>query len=78
MTVGYSVNGDTFVAAKPRIWASDVRAIGGFDLSPDGKRVAVLAPTAAREVSKQEHTVVVVLNFFDELRRRAPIPAGIK
>ena len=78
MTVGYSVNGDAFVAAKPRIWASDVRAIGGFDLSPDGKRVAVLTPTAAREISKQEHTVVVVLNFFDELRRRAPIPAGIK
>ena len=75
MAVGVSVNGSAFVAGKATVWASNVQSIGGFDLAPDGKRVAMLVPTATREASKQEHSVVFVLNFFDELRRRAPSPS---
>ena len=73
MSVGYTASGESFVAGKPRVWADNVRAIAGFDLAPDGNRVAVLEPTASREASKPERSVVFVLNFFEELRRRVPV-----
>jgi hypothetical protein len=73
MTVGYTVSGEAFVAERPRVWAANVRGVDGFDLTPDGKRVAMFVPLAAKGASQREHTVVVVLNFFDELRRRAPL-----
>ena len=43
-----------------------------WDLAPDGKRVVVIAPVESAEAPKQEHEVVFLENFFDELRRRAP------
>jgi hypothetical protein len=43
-----------------------------WDLAPDGKRVAVLAPVESEESPKQEYEVVFLMNFFDELRRRLP------
>ncbi|HEY6616901.1 MAG TPA: hypothetical protein VIZ32_20355, partial [Vicinamibacterales bacterium] len=73
MTVAYTVSGDSFVAERPRVWAANVRGAGGFDLAADGKRVAMFVPLATKDASPQENTVVVVLNFFEELRRRAPI-----
>jgi len=73
MAVGYTLSGDSFVAERPRVWAANVPGAGGFDLAPDGKRVAMLVPLATKDASQRENTVVVVLNFFDELRRRAPI-----
>jgi hypothetical protein len=39
---------------------------------PDGKRIAVLVPSADAEVKPQTH-VVFLLNFFDELRRKVPV-----
>jgi serine/threonine-protein kinase len=71
MAVSYSVKGDTFVPEKPRVW---IAKLGGtqWDLAPDGKRVVVLTPAETAEATKQEHEVVFLLNFFDELRRRAP------
>jgi eukaryotic-like serine/threonine-protein kinase len=73
MAVSYSVQGDTFVAEKPRVWLDK---LGGtqWDLAPDGKRFAVLTPVAAPEAPKNEHEVTFLFNFFDELRRR--VPAG--
>ena len=73
MAASYTVNGDTFVAEKSRVW---IAKLGGtqWDLAPDGKRVAVLTPIESAEAPKQEHEVVFLLNFFDELRRR--VPAG--
>ena len=73
MTVGYTANHDSFVAEKPRVWAAGVRSAGGFDLAPDGGRVAVSVAVGTPGVPAQEHSVVFVMNFFDELRRRAPI-----
>ncbi len=72
MAARYTVQGDTFVAEKPRVW---IAKLGGtlFDVAPDGRRVAVLAPVASADAPKQEHEVVLLLNFFDELRRRAPV-----
>jgi len=73
MAVGYTVSLDSFAAERPRVWAANVHGADGFDLAPDGKRVAMLVPLAARGASQRENTVVFVLNFFDELRRRVPI-----
>ena len=73
MTVGYTARGDSFVAEKPRVWAAGVRSGSGFDVAPDGRRVAVSVTVGTPDVQRQEHSVVFVLNFFDELRRRAPV-----
>jgi Tol biopolymer transport system component len=72
MAASYTVKGDTFVADKPRVW---IAKLGGtqWDLAPDGKRVAVLTPVETAEAPKQEHEVVFLLNFFDELKRRVPV-----
>ena len=72
MTAGYTVSGDSFVADKPRVWAENVRA-AGFDLAPDSRRVAVAVPFATADAPRQEHSIAFILNFFDELRRRAPV-----
>ena len=72
MSISYTVNGDSFVAEKPRVWVAKLGGATGFDLAPDGKRLVVLAPVAGADASKQEHTVVFLQNFFDELRRRVP------
>jgi len=72
MSVAYRTNGDTFVAEKPRMWAP-VSGASAFDVAPDGKRLAIALPAVARSAPTREHTIVFVQNFFDELRRRAPI-----
>jgi serine/threonine-protein kinase len=79
MAVPYTAKGDGFVAEKPRVW---LEKLGGFragfgtgwDLAPDGKRVAVVTPAETPAAPKQDHEVVMLLNFFDELRRRVPLP----
>jgi hypothetical protein len=60
------------VAEKPRVW---IAKLGGtsFDLAPDGKRVAVVTPVESKEATKPDHEVTFLFNFFDELRRRAPV-----
>ena len=72
MAASYTVKGDTFVADKPRVWIAE---LGGtmWDLAPDGKRVLVTTPVESAEAPGQEHEVVFLENFFDELRRRAPL-----
>jgi hypothetical protein len=77
MATSYTVKGDTFVAEKPRVWVAKVggsSAGTSWDLAPDGKRVVVLTPVESAEAPKQDHEVVLLENFFDELRRR--VPAG--
>ena len=67
MTARYRVTGEDFAVEKPRVWISK---LGGsvWDLAADGTRVAVLTPLES--VPVREHTVVIMLNFVDELRRR--------
>ncbi len=75
MEVEYSVEGEAFVPTKPRPWSSAPIVTPGFDVSPDGQRLAVLVPDVV--AGKTEHLhVTFLLNFFDELRRR--VPAGGK
>jgi serine/threonine protein kinase len=75
MMVSYAVNGNNFVADKPRVWIAALGGAGGtdWDLAPDGRRVAVVIPEGAAEATQPEHEIVMLLNFADELRRRVPI-----
>ena len=67
-----------FTAAKPQLWSEKKLAyLGGcypYDLAPDGKRFAVVLnpDTAGEQGRKPTDSVIVLLNFFDELRRRVP------
>ena len=72
MAAHYSVNGDVFVAEKPRVW---LEKPGGtdFDLTPVGKRLAMVQPVAGADGPKPEHQVMFLQNFFDELRRKVPV-----
>jgi Tol biopolymer transport system component len=72
MAVSYSVKGDAFQQEKARVWAAKLGG-GQWDLAPDGKRLAVLMPVEAPEAPKADHEVVFLQNFFDELRRKAPV-----
>jgi hypothetical protein len=38
-----------------------------------GKRIAVITPLSTPQTPKADHEVVFLQNFFDELRRRAPL-----
>jgi serine/threonine-protein kinase len=72
MAVDVSMRADLLIVGKPRVWAANVNGAGGFDVSPDGKRIAILLPASANDTPRPDHTVVLLQNFFDELRRRAP------
>ena len=76
MVAPYAVEGDSFRAGKPTTW-STVRFVQrqrqrSVDLHPDGDRFAIAAASAATAPTKQDK-VVLVLNFFDELKRLAPL-----
>jgi serine/threonine-protein kinase len=75
MAASYSVKGGTFVQEKPRVWLAKLSGSRLWDLHPDGKRVAVVMPVSTPDASapKAEHEVVFLVNFFDDLRRRAPL-----
>ena len=73
--VSYAVDDESFRVDKARAWSDRVvlnRPRGRtFDLHPDGERLAVAAlPDVPQD--KQDR-VVLVFNFFDELRRVAPV-----
>ncbi len=72
MAVRYTVNGGSFDADKPRV---RIEKLGGtaWDIAPDG-RIAVRTPVESPQAPAAEHTVVFLENFFDELRRKAPLP----
>jgi hypothetical protein len=78
MVAGYTVQGDSFVPDKPRLWSEKVLAntvnfSKNVDLAPDGKRVLAVMPVEGPEAQPSQHHVVFLENFFDELRRRAPV-----
>ena len=74
MVVDYKVDGASFVAGKPRLWSEKrLLFVGGVnaDLAPDGKRfVMLMAPETGTE--KGSVHVTMLLNFFDEVKRRIP------
>ncbi|HYM09197.1 MAG TPA: hypothetical protein VEU62_00620, partial [Bryobacterales bacterium] len=75
MVMDYTANGDSFVTGKSRLWSAKPLFYAGtsnLDLAPDGKRFAVLTAPEAAGGEKGTVHVTFLLNFFDELRRRAP------
>jgi serine/threonine-protein kinase len=73
MAAGYSVKSDSFAAGKPRVWSERLLYAGGapvYDLAPDGKRIAAIL--ASDQAGGEPTHLTFLLNFFDELRRRAP------
>jgi Tol biopolymer transport system component len=76
MVASYIVEGDSFRVEKPRPWADRrymPRLVGqDFDLHPDGERVA-LALASETETAVKQDKIVFIFNFFDELRRLAPL-----
>jgi serine/threonine-protein kinase len=75
MVVDYTVNDASFVADKPRLWSDKQLFYTGnlnLDLAPDGKRFVVLALPDSPPGEKGTVHVTMLLNFFDELKRRMP------
>ena len=73
----YTVEGDSFRAEKPRLWSEGrftppIGQARSFDLHPDGERFALAAVPETQTAAKQDK-VVFIFNFFDELRRIAPV-----
>jgi Tol biopolymer transport system component len=71
MVASYTTHADAFVPGKPRLWAAKKDLGEFFDLAPDGKRFAVVQAEVSEQKGPQH--VTFLLNFFDELRRRAPV-----
>jgi Tol biopolymer transport system component len=77
MVAAYTAKGDSFASEKPRLWSGvqindPGTSFWNLDLDPDGKRFVVFPrPQDTREQKGSVH-VTVLLNFFDELRRRVP------
>jgi hypothetical protein len=77
MVTGYTVNGDSFVADKPRVWSekkiANIGLLANYDLAPDGKRIVALMPVETAEAQKEQNHVIFLENFFDEVRRKVPV-----
>jgi serine/threonine-protein kinase len=76
MAVGYTAKGNSFARSEPRLWPEiRLRDLGlsfNFDLAPDGKRIAALLADSDLSGQNSQTHLTFLLNFFDELRRRAP------
>jgi serine/threonine-protein kinase len=74
-TVIHQTGGDSFAAGKPHVWTEvrlrSLATPSNYDLAPDGKRLAAMLPDDASGDKPHTH-LTFLLNFFDELRRRAP------
>ena len=75
MVASYAVVGEAFRASTPQLWSPTIAEGWGFqnagyDLHPDGKRVAAAA--AQGQADAVQDKVVFVFNFADYLRTIAP------
>jgi Tol biopolymer transport system component/DNA-binding winged helix-turn-helix (wHTH) protein len=79
MVVRYTANERSFASEKPRPWSPaplfrpTYNALWNLDIAPDGRRFVVLAPPESRTEGPTTVHATILLNFFDELRRRLPI-----
>jgi Tol biopolymer transport system component len=76
MAVDYTVNLDSFVPGRPRLWSERRLFFNGLtnlDLAPDGKRFAVFSMPETAGAEKGSVHVTFLLNFLDEMHRRIPV-----
>src|SRR5206468_9390277 len=71
----YTVNGNTFVPGKSRIWSeqqvAEIGHLPGFDVAPDGRRVLAVVEKEGRRTD--ETHLRLMLSVGDELSRRFAI-----
>jgi hypothetical protein len=78
MVANYTANDHSFVPEKPRQWSPAPlfrptnNALWNLDIAPDGRRFVVLAPPESRSETPPTVHATILMNFFDELRRRLP------
>jgi len=79
MVTTYTVKGDSFIAEPPRPWSEKQLANTGltpnFDLDPKNKRFAVVMSADNPEPPETRSHMTLVVNFFDEVRRRVTLGA---
>jgi len=77
MVASYRIEGGAFQRDPPRQWSKARYLLRGpqrsFDLHPDGNRVIMAVAPDAQDSGKRDK-LILVFNFFDELRRLAPVP----
>ena len=77
MVARYAIQGESFTWDDPRPWSltpilrDAVRQ--NFDMTADGRRAVIFPRPAAVQQTENLHAMFV-MNFFDEVRRRIPIP----
>jgi serine/threonine-protein kinase len=78
MFVRYTANNHSFVPEKPRQWSParlfrpTNNALWNLDIAPDDRRFLVLGPPESGSEEPNTVHATILLNFFDELRRRLP------
>ena len=76
MVTKYKVVDNRFVPGEPELWSDkqllDLGELNTYDGSPDGNRLAVVLYADGTADQKPSTGLTVLLNFFDELRRRVP------
>jgi len=76
MEVPYSESGESFVLGKGRRWSDAVTVstpFGYFDMDRNGERILTTVQQASAAERSNGIRVTLLLNFFDELRRRVPV-----
>lgn len=69
MVTRYSVRGGAFAANKTQLWVAKKDLGMYFDLAPDGKRFVIVQADESQNRGPEQ--VMLLENFFDELRRRS-------
>jgi serine/threonine-protein kinase len=78
IVAAYTAKADSFFADKPRPWSNvqilaPTTGLWNLDVASDGGRFAVFPRPGATSEPKGSVHATVLLNFFDELRRRVPL-----
>ncbi len=71
MEVTYTEEGNSFLADEPQRWSEATLPFAAFNVSPDTTRAVIAIPAEPLDARHTLH-VTLLLNLFDELRRRAP------
>ena len=80
MVTGYTASVASFNPGKPQPWPGLTTIPSGaafFHVAPDGKHAALLLPADAEKQKPITH-LTLLLNFFDELQRKAPVRIPLK
>jgi serine/threonine-protein kinase len=79
IVVPYTADRDTFVPGKPSPWSdvhvSHMLSVRNYDIASDGKHVVALLNS---DSGKNASRITVLLNFFDEVKRKVDAASASK